>query len=91
MMSRVGLETGEMVDMDAFHFFLSPVQEDEGVMMYLEKNQIADCEKAAPIFLPVSCGHCHGRQEQKQSWRWQKLKQSKVSLFPHRGKKCDLK
>lgn len=42
MMSRVGLETGEMVDMDAFHFFLSPVQEDEGVMMYLEKNQTAD-------------------------------------------------
>lgn len=27
---------------DAFHFFPSPVQEDEGVMMYLEKIQIAD-------------------------------------------------
>lgn len=31
-----------MVDIGAFHFFPSPVQENEGVMMYLEKNKIAD-------------------------------------------------
>lgn len=50
---------------------LSPVQkEDEGVTMYFEEKQ--NCrlrEKAAPIFLPVSCGLSQGRQEQTQSWK----------------------
>lgn len=71
---------------DAFHFFPSPVQEDEGVMMYLEKTKLQTCKKAAPIFLPISCGHCHGRQEEKQSWKMAETEAVQSQFISPRGK-----
>lgn len=55
----------------------------------LEEKQNGRPVKAAPILLPVSVDTAEqaeqGRDRRSQG-RWQRLKQSKVSLFPHRGK-----
>lgn len=81
-----GLGTEEMVHMGCLSFL--PLSSSGGRRCHdvLEKTQLQTCEKAAPIFLPISCGHCRGGQEQKQSWKMAETEAVQSQFISPRGK-----
>lgn len=54
--------------------------------MYLEKNRIADLGENGSSLLACLADTAEEGRNRHSHGRWQRLKQSKVSLFPHRGK-----